>query len=73
MLILTFMHGELIYGECYILFVDSSILRIRDLIHENKSKVCMTNCQCNLKGMKSCDEDRGVCICQSPFTGDACT
>jgi len=37
------------------------------------SKVCTTNCLCNPKGTKQCDEKLGVCECHYPFEGHDCS
>lgn len=36
-------------------------------------RICTTNCLCNEKGTKRCEENVGICECHHPYRGDSCS
>lgn len=74
MLILTFKHNDLEKGTCYRLGFEKDFnLVMNQEVLKNQTQICTSNCHCNVKGMKGCNEKLGQCQCMSPFTGEDCS
>ncbi|CDW81429.1 laminin subunit alpha-like [Stylonychia lemnae] len=74
-IILTFGHGVLQKGKCYRMLFDTQTLGVRyeDIAMKDQNVICTSSCACNNKGMQSCDEANGICLCHEPFTGPDCS